>query len=102
VPSTIETSVIPADMFAGIQRRAPLPSALYVLYQQAYSCIVLRADETIMASSASTEEAATLGITQGAPLLKVERLAHDILGRLIERRHSIYRTDKLGYHVTLD
>jgi len=101
-PSTIEVSVVPADLFSGIQRRAPLPSALYVLYQQAYSCIVLRAEETIVATLASAEDAAALHIEEGAPLLRVERLAHDILGRLVERRHSLYRTDKLGYMVTLD
>ncbi len=101
VASAIETAVVPADLFSGLERRAPLPSALYVLYQQAYGCIVLHADETIIAVPAGPEEAKILGVVEGTPLLQVERLAHDILGRPIERRHSIYRTDKLGYKVTL-
>ncbi|MDO5606418.1 MAG: GntR family transcriptional regulator [Paracoccus sp. (in: a-proteobacteria)] len=102
IPSTIERSVIPADLFAGIERRAPLPTALYVLYQQAYGCIVLRADEMILATSANSQEASTLMLPEGAPLLRVERLAHDILDRPIERRESLYRTDSMGYMVTLD
>ncbi|RMC36243.1 GntR family transcriptional regulator [Paracoccus alkanivorans] len=102
VASAIETAVVPADLFSGIERRAPLPSALYVLYQQAYGCIVLHADETIVAIAAGPEEAKILEIGEGTPLLQVERLARDILGRTIERRHSIYRTDRLGYMVTLD
>lgn len=102
IPSTIERSVIPADLFAGIERRAPLPTALYVLYQQVYGCIVLRADETILAVSATTAEAKALMVPEGTPLLRVERLAHDILGRPIERRDSLYRTDRMGYVVTLD
>ncbi|MCB1470482.1 MAG: GntR family transcriptional regulator [Rhizobiaceae bacterium] len=101
IPSTIETAVVPADLFSGIQRRLPLPSALYVLYQQAYGCIVLHADETIIAISAGLDEAKALNINEGAPLLRVERLAYDILGRPIERRNSIYRTDKLSYMVKL-
>lgn len=102
IPSTIERSVVPADLFAGIENRAPLPSALYVLYQQVYGCIVLRADEMIVATTAKAEEAKTLQVTEGTPLLQVERLAHDILARPIERRLSLYRTDQLGYLVTLD
>lgn len=102
VPSTIESAVVSADLFAGIERRAPLPSALYVLYQQAYGCIVLRADEVIVAISASSDEARILNVEEGTPLLRVDRLAHDILGRLVERRRSTYRTDRLGYLVTLD
>ncbi|RJE89104.1 GntR family transcriptional regulator [Paracoccus onubensis] len=101
VASAIETAVVPADLFSGLERRAPLPSALYVLYQQAYGCIVLHADETIIAVPAGPEEAKILGVVEGTPLLQVERLAHDILGRPIERRHSIYRTDRLSYRVTL-
>lgn len=102
IPSVIETIVVPAELFAGIERRAPLPSAVYVLYQQAYGCIVLRADETITAMAAGPDEARVLSVTEGTPLLRVQRLAHDILGRTIERRHSVYRTDALGYMVTLD
>ncbi|WP_372799932.1 GntR family transcriptional regulator [Paracoccus seriniphilus] len=100
--STIETAVLPAPLFAGIERRAPLPSALYILYQQSYGCIVLRADESINAIAAGPDEARALKVEEGAPLLRVERLAYDILGRPIERRRSIYRTDQLNYKVTLD
>lgn len=102
VASAVETAVVSADLFSGLARRAPLPSALYVLYQQVYGCIVLHAEETIVAISAGPGEAERLGLKEGAPLLCVERLARDVLGRVVERRHSIYRTDKLCYHVTLD
>jgi GntR family transcriptional regulator len=101
VPSTIETCVVSADLFSGIERRAPLPIALYVLYQQAYGCIVLRADETISAATATAAQARTLNIVEGTALLEVERLAYDILGRLVERRRSFYRTQKMKYMVTL-
>lgn len=102
IASAIEIAVVSADMFPGLARRAPLPSALYVLYQQAYGCIVLRAEETITAVSADLREAGLLGVAQGAPLLCVERLAHDVLDRVVERRHSLYLTDSLCYKVTLD
>lgn len=101
-PTVIEVSVIPADLFAGIERRSPLPSALYVLYQQAYGLIVLHADEAIKACAAQEHEAAHLGVAPGTPILSVERRAYDILGRLIERRLSLYLTTDLSYMVRLD
>lgn len=102
INSTVETSVIPAALFAGIENRAPLPSALYILYQQNYGCIVLKADECIVATAATPSQAKALNISEGVPLLQVERLAFDILGRPIERRRSLYRTDRFSYRVTLD
>lgn len=102
INSTIETSVVPTPLFAGIDNRAPLPSALYILYQQSYGCIVLKADESITATAADAVQAKALNISEGTPLLQVERLAFDILGRLIERRRSLYRTDRFSYRVTLD
>lgn len=102
MPRVIETAVISADMFAGIERRSPLPSALYVLYQQAYGLIVLHADEAITACAAEYQDAMDLRIEVGAPILRVERCARDILGRLIERRLSLYLTNDLSYMVRLD
>jgi GntR family transcriptional regulator len=55
-----------------------------------------------VAVPASREEANELDVAEATPLLKVERLAYDILGRAIERRRSLYRTDTLAYMVTLD
>lgn len=101
-PTVIETSVISADLFAGIERRSPLPSALYVVYQQAYGVIILHADEAIKACAAKPEEAASLNIPTGTPVLRVERGAQDVLGRLIERRLSTYLTTDLSYMVRLD
>lgn len=98
----IETSVISADIFAGIERRSPLPSALYVVYQQAYGVIILHADEAIKASAATPDEAASLDIAPGTAVLRVERSAQDVLGRLIERRLSTYLTTDLSYMVRLD
>lgn len=101
-PAVIETSVISADLFAGIERRSPLPSALYVVYQQAYGVIILHADEAIKACAADPDEALALNIPNGTPVLRVERCAQDILGRLIERRLSTYLTADLSYRVRLD
>jgi GntR family transcriptional regulator len=101
VPSTAEVSVVPVNLFPGLDRRAPLPNTLYVLYQQIYGCIILRAEESIVATAASPGDAALLDVPEGTPLLCVDRIAKDVLGRVVERRRSHCRTDQMTYMVTL-
>ncbi|MBT0782869.1 MULTISPECIES: GntR family transcriptional regulator [Paracoccus] len=101
VPSVLETAVVSASRFVGLDQRAPLPNTLYVLYQQNYGCIILRADESISAVLADGESAAALNVGTGTPLLCVDRVAFDIMGRPVERRRSLCRTDSLAYQVSL-
>lgn len=101
VRSVVESAVISATRFAGLDQRAPLPNTLYVLYQQAYGCIILRADESISALPADEKTATALDIAPGAPVLCIERIGFDIMGRPVERRRSLCRTDRLVYQVSL-
>ncbi|MGN7870646.1 GntR family transcriptional regulator [Paracoccus sp. 22332] len=101
-PCALEISVVSADLFPGLERRSPLPSALYVLYQQAYGCIILNADESIAAEQPDAETRQALTLPADTPVLRVERVAHDILGRSVERRLSFFRTDQLNYMIRLD
>ena len=96
-----ESSVVPQTLFPGLMDRAPLPNTLYVFYQQAYSCIVVRADERLNPCVADAEMAAQLGVAEGAAILKVERLAYDALDRAVERRVSFIHAVAHSYDVTL-
>jgi len=101
VPLVHEVSVVPLPLFAGIADRAPLPNTLYVFYQQAYSCIIVRADEKLRSIPAPAPAAAALGLDRDAPVLSVERIATDVLGRAVERRTSICATHGYSYFVSL-
>jgi GntR family transcriptional regulator len=96
-----EVSVVPAPLFPGLADRAPLPNTLYVFYQQAYSCIIARADERLRAVAASGAVAEELGLAEGVPAMAVERLAFDVLDRVVERRKSVFPTDTYEYFVSL-
>ncbi|WP_112310755.1 GntR family transcriptional regulator [Pseudogemmobacter bohemicus] len=100
-PSVLETAVVSANRFAGLDLRAPLPNTLYVLYQQNYGCIILRADESITAVEADPETAKALNLKPGAPILCIDRVAFDIMGRAVECRRSLCRTEGLIYQVSL-
>ncbi|MBO6756318.1 MAG: GntR family transcriptional regulator [Roseibium sp.] len=96
-----EISVISASMFAGLDERAPLPNTLYVFYQQAYSIIIVRADEQLRAQPACSADAERLNVPEGTALLCVERLAIDVLDRIVERRVSRFPTRSHAYIISL-
>ena len=96
-----ETSVLNADLFPGLKERSPLPNALYPLYQRSYGVTIVRADEQLRAIEATSSIANMLAVSEGTPVLEVERRAFDIVGRVVELRFSCYLTSQLHYSVSL-
>jgi len=96
-----ECSVMPAELFPGLVERAPLPNTLYALFQQAYSCAIVRAEERLGATTAGAEVAAALEVAEGTAVLVSERRAIDLSDRVVELRRSSYLTDDLRYTITL-
>ena len=95
-----ETSVVSAARFPGLRERSPLPNTLYVFFQQAYSCMILRADEALRATLAA-EKADVLGVTSDSPVMEIRRVAYDALDHAIEIRTMTCRTDTHDYFVSL-
>jgi GntR family transcriptional regulator len=96
-----ETIVISAALFAGIDKRQPLPNTLYTLYQSEFGISIVSASEQIEAIAAGREDAEALGVAVGSPIIEVNRIAYDITGRTIELRQSRFATGKLVYSVEL-
>jgi GntR family transcriptional regulator len=96
-----ELIVVSAELFAGLDKRQPLPNTLYTLYQSDFGVSIVSASEQIEAVAASREDAETLGLEAGAPIIEVNRTAYDIAGRAIELRQSRFATGKLVYSVEL-
>ena len=96
-----EVSVVAQALFPGLLERAPLPNTLYVFYQQAYSCIIVRAEERLVPTNADGQTAEKLGIAPGTAILRVERVAFDALDRAVERRISLIHAKTSSYDVTL-
>lgn len=101
-PFCMEQSVVPVDLFPGLIERAPLKNALYVMFQQSYSCIVISAQEHLHASIADAELAEFMGIHEGAAVLVSERVTRDLLDRTVEMRKGIYVTNELTYFVEMN
>ncbi len=93
----VEQSRLSADLFPGLEARTPLPNTLYVLYQQAYSIIVLNVNDRLGAEAASDEIAPSLGVPEGSPVLHIERQTFDALDRQVELRDVWCATDRHRY-----
>lgn len=97
-----EISVVPAPLFPGLTERTPLPNTLYVLFQQAYSCAIISAEDRLSACLVGPELAVTLNVPEETPAILSQRRAFDLSERLVELRRSIYLTDNVYYSVIMD
>ena len=96
-----EVSVLAEDRFPGLKERAPLPNTLYVLLQQAYSCIIISASETLVADKLDERLATLMDKPEGTPVIVANREASDLQGRVVELRKSTYLTVDAVYSVKL-
>jgi len=99
-----ETITLPAARFRGFHLPVgeEMQDELYVHYQRHHGVSVARAEDALAAEAASAEAAHLLGVTAGAPLLRVERVACDLSGDPVEWRVSLVDTAALRYRVLLE
>jgi GntR family transcriptional regulator len=97
-PLTLEDSWIPADRFPGLLDR-DLTGSLYELMGDAYDEAPVRAVERLEPVLAAEAEAQALGVSVGAPLMRVERVAYDAAGAPVEFAHDHHRGDRARFVV---
>lgn len=99
-PVVYETVTASEHLLPGLGAGSdPLPDHLFRHYEAAYGVTVVDAREEIRAVAASDAVAAHLGVTPGAPLLAVDRIAYTIDRRPVERRVSLCDTSNHLYRV---
>lgn len=101
VPLCHEICVVPTALFPGLLEREPLPNTLYVLFQQAYSCIVISAEESLKAGLLGEEYAEALRSRPDEPVITARRKTYDLLNRIVELRTTRILTDQNSYDVLL-
>lgn len=100
-PIIIESLVLPAARFTGLERQTSIPNTLYDHFQKHHGITVARGDERITAVLAGPREAKALGVPAGQPLLKLDRLMYDLDNNIIEWRVSLCHLEQAFYGVTL-
>lgn len=100
-PAVFERIILPLRQFPDIDRRLPLPNALYAMFQQEYGVNIVSAEEELRADAARAQDTRRLPLAVGAPLLHIDRVAIAIDGSRVEWRISRCDTSRLVYAVTL-
>jgi GntR family transcriptional regulator len=95
-PVIAEAITLPAALFPDLAGMA-VPNNLYGLYAMHYGITIANTQERLKAVGASADDAAILGISPGAPVLQIDRLALALDRTPVERRLSICLTHDLHY-----
>ncbi|MEM7670087.1 MAG: GntR family transcriptional regulator [Pseudomonadota bacterium] len=87
-PAILETIVVSRDLMPELGPAEDLPNALYPFYQSRFGLTVLSTDDRLSAIMASPSDSKALGRSRSTPLLVIERIARDLMGRPIEWRRT--------------
>jgi GntR family transcriptional regulator len=93
-PVVADEIYLPAELFGdlNIDILQAHEGSLYSLFEERYGVRMIRADERIRAVSADRLSADLLGVSEGVPLLSVERVAFTYGDKPVEWRRGLYST----------
>lgn len=99
VPTILEDVWLPGTPFKGLtlDTLASDEGPMYALFESQFGVRMVRAEEKIRAVGAHIEAASLLKVTEGQPLLSVERIAYTYNDIPMELRRGLYRTDSHHY-----
>ncbi|MFZ9642333.1 MAG: GntR family transcriptional regulator [Candidatus Methylopumilus sp.] len=103
-PLIFDHIIVPSAEFAGLGAKQieAYKGSLYRMYEQEYDIRMVRAEEDIRAVGAEAEAAQALNLAQGAPLLRIERVAFTYGDRPLEWRLGLCLTDSYHYRNELE
>ncbi|MFY9511875.1 MAG: GntR family transcriptional regulator [Rubrivivax sp.] len=93
-PVVLDDIWLPGNLFKGLttEKLSGYRGPMYSLFETEFGVRMIRAEEKIRAVPAGAEEAATLDLPAGAPLLSVERLSFTYGDKPVELRRGLYNT----------
>jgi len=98
LPVALETSWFPARLVPGLLDQ-PLSGSIYAVLRKRYGHEPVTAVERLTPVLATVELASTLDVAVGAPLLRVERVASDAAGTVVEFARDVFRSDRVDFVV---
>ncbi|WP_020386828.1 GntR family transcriptional regulator [Kribbella catacumbae] len=97
-PLSLEIIHVLDELVPSLDLGAIETGSFYALLREQYGVLPTDAEQVHEAAAADATEAGLLGLTEGAPILVLERVTRDQHGRLFEYTRAAYRGDR--YRVT--
>ena len=101
IPMMFEVTYLPYEKFKGLKKEMLMKKSIYSIFKDEFNISMKLAEETFEAIVINKLESIYLGINEGAPGLKIERITYENK-EIVEYTVSIARGDKFKYKVTLN
>lgn len=98
-PMMVERTYVPTALFPTLRRSTLEHRSLYEVMEHDFNQIVNEAEEEFFASIARSSDAHLLGVSEGSPVLEVERTTYNPRGEVVEYTVSVARADQFKYRV---
>ncbi|GHD05451.1 GntR family transcriptional regulator [Zhihengliuella salsuginis] len=95
-PLAIEAAHLPGP-FPGLEIELEARGSLYETLREVYGIDISAAEDHVETALAAADDAETLGVDTGHPLLQVHRTAWDQHGRAAEWMRGLYRGDRFRF-----
>ena len=98
-PVVVDEIYLPGEIFGALSldMLTDYQGSLYSLFESHFGVRMIRAEERIRAVPADRTSAELLGVSEGSPLLSVERLSFSYGNRSVEWRRGLYSTAEHCY-----
>lgn len=98
-PMMVERTYVPLKLFPTLSRATLEHRSLYEVMERDFNQIVSEAEEEFYASIARSNDARLLDISEGSPVLELERTTYNAQGEVVEYTVSVARADQFRYRV---
>jgi GntR family transcriptional regulator len=97
LPFAIEDMYLPAERFPALADTDLNDRSIYTALEQLYDAHPHEAQDVVTAGPATREEARLLGITKGAPVIRLKRTSTDRRGRLVEHSKVVLHAERYQF-----
>jgi GntR family transcriptional regulator len=101
-PVSLEVTYVPEALGHQLATADLAIRDIFLLIESDFGTPLGHADLTIDAALADEEIASALHLDEGAPVLHIERLTHDLQNRPIDFEHLFFRADAFQYQLRID
>ncbi len=101
-PVSLECTWVPETIGKRLANADLVTRDIFLILENDCGVPLGHADVTIDAVLADDEIATALGIEEGGPVLRIERLTHDTAGRPIDYEFLYFRGDAFQYRLRID
>lgn len=101
-PVSLEITYVPEALGRKLAQADLVTRDIFLIIENEGGLPLGHADLKIDATLADAELAAALGMREGAPLMRIERLTHDTQGQPIDFEYLYFRADTFQYRLRVD